>query len=110
MKLIGSWDTIKDTVKESSFNVEFVKPIAYDIYQQKVTLANKMEMFERATSTDFIDPVMAMKKYLGMSDKEVEENFTSMEETKIRLAKIQHTADNWQEHGQAKKPEEDSGF
>lgn len=110
LKFIGVWEQIQEKVPESSFQVEFVKPIAYDIYQQKVTLENKMEMFERVTSTDFIDPVLAMKKYLGMTDKEVEENFKSMKETKIRLAQIEHESENWREFGQKDKPKEDDGF
>lgn len=110
LKFIGVWEQIEDKINEGAFDVEFVKPIAYDIYQQKVTLENKMEMFERVTSTDYIDPVMAMKKYLGMSDQEIEENFESMKETKIRLAKIEHEATNWQEYGQKDKPKEEVDF
>jgi hypothetical protein len=109
LKFIGVWEQIEEQINESAFDIEFVKPIAYDIYQQKVTLENKMEMFERVTSTDYIDPVMAMKKYLGMTDQEIEANFESMKETKIRLAKIEHEAQNWTEYGQAKKPEEEMG-
>ncbi len=110
LKFVGIWEQIKDQINESAFDVQFVKPIAYDIYQQRVTLQNKMEMFERVTSTDYIDPVIAMKKYLGMSDDEIEENFKSMKETKIKMAKIEHEANNWMEHGQKDKPKEESGF
>lgn len=106
LKFIGVWEQIEDKIPESTFDVEFVKPIAYDIYQQRVTLQNKMEMFERVTSTDFIDPVIAMKKYLGMTDQEIEENFRSMEETKKRMAKINHIASNLEEYGSEKKPED----
>jgi hypothetical protein len=109
LKFIGVWETLEDKINENSFEVEFVKPIAYDIYQQRVMLQNRMEMFERVTSTDYIDPVLAMKKYLGMTDQEVEENFVSMKETKIRMAKINHEATNWEEFGQKQKPEEE-GF
>lgn len=110
LKFIGVWEQLEDKIPESSFDVKFVNPIAYDIYQQRVTLQNKMEMFERVTSTDYIDPVIAMKKYLGMTDEEVEENFNSMKETKIRMAKIEHEANNWTEFGQKEKPKEDDGF
>lgn len=110
LKFIGLWEQIEEKVPESAWDIEFVKPVAYDLYQQRVTLQNKMEMFERATSTDIIDPVLAMKKYLGMTDEEVEANFESMKETKIRMAKIQHEATNWEEFGQKEKPEEDNGF
>lgn len=108
LKFIGLWEQISGTISENLFDIEFVKPIAYDIYQQKVTLENKMEMFERATSTDYIDPVIAMKKYLGMTDSEIEENFESIKETKIRLAKIQYEASNWEEFGQKDKPKDEN--
>lgn len=106
LKFIGIWDNIKDQVPENAFDIEFVKPIAYDIYQQRVMLQNKMEMFERVTSTDYIDPVIAMKKYLGYSDEEVEENFKSMEITKNRMAKIEFTANNLTEYGTKTPPKE----
>jgi len=109
LKFIGVWETIEDHITESSFDVEFVKPVAYDIYQQRVMLQNRMEMFERVTSTDYIDPTIAMRKYLGMSDQEIEENFVSLKDTKIRMAKINHEATNWEEFGQKNKPKEEEG-
>lgn len=109
LKFVGVWDQISEKVPENAFEVEFVKPIAYDIYQQKVTLENKMEMFERVTSTDYIDPVLAMKKFLGMTDKEIEENFESMKETKIKMAQIEFEENNWREFGQKDKPKEEEG-
>lgn len=110
LKFIGIWDQVEDKIDENMFDISFVKPIAYDIYQQKVTLQNKIEMFERVTTTDWFDPRLAMKKYLGMSDEEIEANFESMKETKIRMAKIEHEVNNWKEFGLKEKPKEEDGF
>lgn len=69
LKLRKLWDKFK--MKEIDLNIEFMKPLLYDLYEVQKLVTAKIDIYEKAVEQDELSKISAMKKYLGMSDEEV---------------------------------------
>ena len=76
LKLRKLWDKFK--MKEIDLNIEFMKPLLYDLYEVQKLVTAKIDIYEKAVEQDELSKISAMKKYLGMSDEEVLENFKNL--------------------------------
>ena len=76
LKLRKLWDKFK--MKEIDLNIEFMKPLLYDLYEVQKLVTAKMDIYEKAVEQDELSKITAMKKYLGMSDEEVLQNFKNL--------------------------------
>ena len=63
---------------ESDIDVEFVKPILYDLYETQKLVDAKMTIYNAFADKDEISKILVQKKYLGWSDRDVEENYKSI--------------------------------
>ena len=76
LKLRKLWDKFK--MKEVDLDIEFMKPLLYDLYEVQKLVTAKIDIYEKAVEQDELSKISAMKKYLGMSDEEVLQNFKNL--------------------------------
>lgn len=91
LKLIGLWK--KYNLKESDFDIEFVTPILYDLYQQQKMIGAKMDAYEKVVESEEFSKILAMKSILKMSDEEIDENFKMLIKEKQLVALADYFAD-----------------
>ena len=78
LKLRGLWDKKDYGLKDSDLQVDFVNPVLYDLYEKQKLTEAKMAIYKAFTDNDEMSKSMCMKKYLGWSDEEIKENYTSL--------------------------------
>jgi len=81
-------------LKDSDIDIEFVKPILYDVYEQQKLAEVKMAIYKLFADQDEMSKMLAMKKYLGFTDKDVEENYTMLIKEKQMTAVGDYFADS----------------
>lgn len=86
LKLRHIWEDYG--LKDSDLNISFVKPVLYDLYQTQMLMETKMNIYDSIADHDEFSKILAMKKVLGMSDAEIEQNFNNIikEKQLIQLA------------------------
>ena len=82
LKLRGMWD--KYQLKESDLDIQFSKPALYDLYETQQQIETRMNIYKSVVDQEEFSKIVAMKKFLGYSDADVEENFRSLIEEKQR--------------------------
>lgn len=83
LKLRGLWD--KYQLKESDITVEFAPPILYNIYERQKLVTAQMDTYKAVVDQEEFSKTIAMKKLLGMTDDEVEENFRQLTKEKMQI-------------------------
>ena len=78
LKLREIWEKAGYDLLESDIDVEFVKPILYDLYETQKLVDAKMTIYNAFADKDEISKILVQKKYLGWSDRDVEENYKSI--------------------------------
>lgn len=78
LKLRGLWDKENYELKESDLKISMMKPVLYDLYESQKQAEAKMSIYKTYADQDELSKIIAMKKALGMTDKEIEENFASL--------------------------------
>lgn len=78
LKLRDIWEKDGYDLLESDIDVEFVKPVLYDMYETQKLVDAKMTIYNAFADKDEISKVLVQKKYLGWSDKDIEENFRNI--------------------------------
>lgn len=91
LKLIGLWK--KYNLKESDFNISFVTPVLYDLYQQQKMIGAKMDAYKTLVDNQELSKIVAMKKILKMTDDEIDENFRMLIKEKQYVALADYFAD-----------------
>lgn len=82
--------TEKLNVDESFFDIHFVNPLSYELYEQSRVLMQRIEMYKAVTEDgETFSKTIAMKKYLNFTNDEVEENWLELEKEKIRMKLIE---------------------
>ena len=77
LKLRGIWD--KYHLVDSDINIEFVKPSMYELLYNQQVMEAKMAIYKTSLGDDKeISKITGMKKYLGYSDAEVDENYKNL--------------------------------
>lgn len=90
LDLIGLRDKLK--IDDCEFDIHFVNPISYELYEQSRILRTRAEMFNLFADNDNFSKTLAMKKYLNFTDDEVEENWLELEKETIRKKIIEDKA------------------
>lgn len=94
LKLRDLWSKDEYMLKDSDIDIEFVKPILYDVYEQQKLAEVKMAIYKLFADQDEMSKMLAMKKYLGFTDKDVEENYTMLIKEKQMTAVGDYFADS----------------
>lgn len=86
LKLKQLWDKETYELHESDIQIDFVKPVLYDKYELHKATEIKMNIYKLFVDNDEFSKIIAMKKYLDMSDKEIDENY------RMRIKEQQYNA------------------
>ena len=82
LKLKGIWD--KYELKDEDINIEFVKPSLYELYEVNQITETKMNIYKNALGdNEEFSPKIAMKKFLGFTDADINENYKALIEDKM---------------------------
>lgn len=77
LKLRDIWD--KYQLKDEDIQVELIKPGMYELFEQQKILETQMDIYNKALGDDKeFSKINAMKKYLGYSDDDIEENYKNL--------------------------------
>ena len=93
LKLRDVWDKKGYELKDSDLQVEFVKPVLFDLYEVQKLVDAKMSIYQSFVDQDELSKIVCMKKYLGFTDAEVEENFKMLAKEKQLVAIADWLAD-----------------
>lgn len=80
-------------IDESFFDIHFVNPLSYELFEQGRVLAQRIEMYKSITENEGFSKELAMKKYLNFTDDDVEDNWVALEKEIIRQKLIEAKAD-----------------
>lgn len=83
LKLRGLWD--KYSLRDADLKVEFVKPVLYDLYYRQRMVEIKVDTYSKFTDKDEFSKITAMKKFLNMTDEEINENYNNLIKEKMLL-------------------------
>lgn len=78
LKLRDIWEKEGYDLLESDIDVEFVKPVLYDLYETQKLVDAKMTIYSAFADKDEISKITVMKKYLGWTDRDIEENYRNI--------------------------------
>ena len=77
LKLRGIWT--KYALKDEDIDVAFNKPSMYELLYNQQIMEAKMNIYKTSLGDDKeISKILGMKKYLGFSDAEVDENYRNL--------------------------------
>lgn len=80
-------------IDESFFDIHFVNPLSYELFEQGRVLAQRIEMYKSITENEGFSKELAMKKYLNFTDDDIEDNWVALEKETIRQKLIDAKAD-----------------
>lgn len=93
LMLKGIWDKKEYDLKASDIQVDFVKPVLFDLYEVQKLVDAKMSIYKSFVDQDELSKIVCMKKYLGFTDDEIEENFRMLAKEKQLIAIADWLAD-----------------
>ena len=93
LKLRDIWDKDGYDLLDSDIQIEFVKPVLYDLYEIQKLVDAKMTIYKAFADQDEISKITVMRKYLGMSDKDIEDNFNELIREKQLVAIAEYYAE-----------------
>lgn len=93
LKLREIWDKEGYELQESDLKVEFVKPVLYDFYEIQKLVDTKMTIYKAFADNDELSKIIAMKKYLGFTEKDIEDNFKMLIKEKQLVAVADYFAE-----------------
>ncbi len=92
LKLTGLYDNLE--IDPSFFDIHFVNPLSYELYEQSRILMQRIEMYKAITEDgETFSKTVAMKKYLNFTNDEVKENWVALEEEMINKKYIEAKSD-----------------
>ena len=80
LKLRDIWD--KYELNEADLNIEMVRPSLYDYYNNQQIVEIKMNTYKAIIDNEEFSKITAMKKILGYTDVDIEENFKNLAKEK----------------------------
>ena len=86
LRLRGLMDKKGYDLLENDIQIEFVKPVLYDLYETQKLVNAKMDIYKAFKDTDFISQINIMKKYLGWTDDDIKKNFEMLVKEKQLVA------------------------
>lgn len=97
LKLRKIWE--KYQLTEADIDIKMNRPILYDLYQTQKQTAVKMDTYRSIIEQEEFSKIMAMKKILGMSDDEIQQNFRMLIKEKQLTALGDYYADQLTSEG-----------
>ena len=97
LKLKGIWDDKK--MRTRDIKIKFTSPTAFDIYEEQQRMSIKIDQYTLLADREEFSKTLCMKKYLGMSQEEVEENWKQLEKDAVRQAIINWKVSNAEDSG-----------
>ena len=97
LRLIGLWDKFK--LNRRMFFISFTPPSEYDLYVQQRQFQAKIENYDLLAGHDEFSKELAMKKFMNMTEAEIEENNKRVEKERMFSAQIERKQANINEHG-----------
>lgn len=97
LKLTGLWEQYN--LNERAFRVVFNPPTAYDMYVQQRILNLKLENYDLYAGHEEFSKDNAARRFLGWTDKDIQENIEGLEREQIRKAYIARKLANIEDHG-----------
>lgn len=86
-------------LQESDINIEFVKPVLYDLYQAQKMFSIQIENYSTFIAEEGLSKTVAMKRYLNYTDAEIEENNKAVVKEKLFEAACNFYANKMEEEG-----------
>ena len=86
LKLKDLWDKKNYELNDSDIKISFMEPVLYDYYEKQKLTEAQMAIYKAYTDNDEMSKSIAMKKVLGWSDEEIDENFTGLMKDKQLVA------------------------
>lgn len=93
LKLRDLWEKEGYAFLESDLILEFEKPVLYDLYETQKLVEAKMNIYRAFADQDEISKISVLKKFLGFSDTDIDENYTNLIKEKQLLAVGDYFAD-----------------
>ena len=93
LKLRDLWNKENYELKESDLKVSMTPPVLYDLYERQKLTETKMMIYKTYADQDELSKIVAMKNALGMTEKEIEENFNMLIKEKQLVAIADYFAD-----------------
>lgn len=97
LKLRGIWDNYN--LKDSDIQIIFNQPVLYDLYQTQKLVTAKMDTYGAIADKSELSKIVAMKKILGYSDSDVEENYKNLIKEGQMVALSEFYAEKLKEEG-----------
>lgn len=97
LQLVGIWDTHK--LNERMFNIEFVKPTSYELYNQQRMISTKMDIYDSVASHDEFSNELAQADFLDWTEDKIERNRKAVEKERMQEAYLERKLDNIADHG-----------
>lgn len=97
LRLTGLWEKFK--LNRRMFSILFTPPAEYDLYVKQRQFQIKIENYDLIATHEEFSKELAMKKFLNMTEKEIEENNKRVEKEKMFMAQIERKNLNISEHG-----------
>lgn len=94
LKLLGIWDKKTYNLTEHDIDIQFMKPVLYDLYETQKLVDAKVAIYKAFTDNDEFSKRIAMKKYLGFTDEELRENDLELIHEKQMTAVADYFADS----------------
>ena len=86
LKLKDLWDKKNYELNDNDIKISFMEPVLYDYYEKQKLTEAQMAIYKAYTDNDEMSKSIAMKKVLGWSDEEIDENFTGLMKDKQLVA------------------------
>ena len=97
LKLRKIWDNYG--LKDSDLDIQFVKPILYDLYQTQKLMEAKVAAYSTLADRDEFSKIGAMKSIMGMTDEQISENFQNLAKEKSLLGEIEWYEEKMKSNG-----------
>lgn len=86
LKLRDLWDKKDYELQESDLQISFNAPVLYDLYEKQKQSEAQMTIYKLYSDHDEMSKSLAMKKCLGWTDAEIDQNFKDLIKDKQLVA------------------------
>ena len=86
LKLRDLWEKEGYDFIESDLTIEFEKPVLYDLYEIQKLVEAKMAIYRAFAEQESISKISVLKKYLGFTDDDIDENYKNLIKEKQLIA------------------------
>jgi predicted DNA-binding transcriptional regulator AlpA len=80
------WDKKDYELQESDLQISFNAPVLYDLYEKQKQSEAQMAIYKLYSDNDEMSKSLAMKKCLGWTDAEIDQNFKDLIKDKQLVA------------------------